>query len=369
MITFNPACDSALLSADAKWGNLSVLFRPEALESRRNRLEGDVMLTRSVSLWVITLLLSAVTLALALWAILGHYSRTEIVPGAITSDRALSKIFADRPGRVVWLGVKDGEVVREGQPIVTIRVEQALAGGRSPNGERLNLVQEQRHLAAGELVDENIRTATERQRLNLLISQLNEERGELTSQLDIQKSAIASTRSSFEALAPLVQNGFETKTNYEGRRQAWLNSASQYQGLVQQLSQIDQRHSQAEAELARVPEEHADKIASIQSSLSDIDQRQIEIVTAIGFTIVAPVTGRVTNLQTSVGRNTDTRQPMFAIVSQGARLRATLFAPSRSIGMARRGQSVRLMYDAFPYQRVRKLSRPHSIRLPQRAYS
>ena len=32
-------------------------------------------------------------------------------------------------------------------------------------------------------------------------------------------------------------------------------------------------------------------------------------------------------------------------------MQATLYAPSRAIGMARVGQPVRLMYDAFPYQR------------------
>lgn len=37
-------------------------------------------------------------------------------------------------------------------------------------------------------------------------------------------------------------------------------------------------------------------------------------------------------------------------------MQATLFAPSRAIGMARPGQEVRLMYDAFPYQRFGSFS-------------
>ena len=58
------------------------LFRPEALDHRRERLDGDIILTRSLPLSVITGLLTVITLGIVGWAVLGHYTRSETVPGS-----------------------------------------------------------------------------------------------------------------------------------------------------------------------------------------------------------------------------------------------------------------------------------------------
>jgi len=329
----------------------SSLFRPEALDHRRQRLEGEVTLTRSLPLSVITGLLTVITIAIALWAVLGHYSRTETVTGSLTPEGVLSKVYADKPGQLVWLGVKDGEIVRRGQPLATIRTEQNLEGGASPDAERLASVAEQTQLTARELGYENDRADKERVRLTRLIADLGVERAQMTTQVDLQKQAVASTRRSFDEMTALVERGFETRTEYEQRRQAWLAASTQFQVLVQQIAQLDERRSEAEADLGKLPSEHEGKVADLHSSLDTLDQRRIDIQGARSFTITAPIAGRVTSLQAMAGRSTDGRQPLFTIVPQGSVMQATLYVASRAIGMARVGQPVHLMYDAFPYQR------------------
>ena len=56
-------------------------------------------------------------------------------------------------------------------------------------------------------------------------------------------------------------------------------------------------------------------------------------------------------MQAAAGRFVDGRVPLLTIVPGGAAMRAELFAPSRAIGFVQPGQEVRVMYDAFPYQR------------------
>ncbi len=334
----------------------SSLFRSEALAYRRQRLEGEVTLTRSIPLSIITGLLTLTTVALGLWVTLGHYSRTETVTGSLTPKGVLSKIFADKPGQIIWLGVKDGDLVREGQPIATVSTEQSLEGGASPDTQRLASVAEQAHLTSREMGYENDRAMKERFRLMRLIGDLAAERAELTSQINLQKEAVASTRKSFEAMTALVDKGFETRTEYEQRRQVWLSASTQLQALIQQIAQIDERRSEAEADLGKLPADHASKVAELHSSLDQLDQRRIDIEGARAFTITAPISGRVTSIQAMAGRSTDGQQPLLTIVPDGSVMEATLYAPSRAIGMARVGQPVHLMYDAFPYQRFGSFS-------------
>ena len=182
----------------------STLFRPEALEHRKALLEGDVILTRSISLSFITALLAAITTAIAAWAVLGSYSRTETVPGALDPDGVLAKVHAERAGEVIWLGAKDGDLVKAGQAIATVRIEQPFANGRAPGRERLTSVAEQARLTDEQLRLEDASSTAERARLTRLISELRQEHDQLAAQVDLQRQAVASTHSSFDALTGLV---------------------------------------------------------------------------------------------------------------------------------------------------------------------
>lgn len=67
--------------------------------------------------------------------------------------------------------------------------------------------------------------------------------------------------------------------------------------------------------------------------------------------IRAPLAGRVTALQASPGQTVDQARPILTLIPDGAELQAEIFVPSRAIGFIQPGQRVRLMIEAFPYQR------------------
>jgi len=328
----------------------SPLFRPEALEHAR-RLEGEVAITRSVSLSLITGLLVLIVTVLFCWVTMGSYARTERVVGQVVPARALTKVHADRPGRIVWLGVKEGDLVRSGQPLARIRSEQPLSNGSSPGDGQIASLTHQMDAIRQQIGSEQDRANAERVRLTRLISNLDREESQLAKQIEFQQAAVESTRRSFEALGALGSRGFVSQTEQERRRQAWLNAAAQYQAAVQQMSQLSERRGTAQADLLKLPGDHSTRDAEFRRSLAGLEERRIEAENARGFTITAPITGRVTALQATTGRSSDGRLPLLAIVPVDSRMEVTLFAPSRAVGLARVGQEVRLRYDAFPYQR------------------
>jgi membrane fusion protein len=84
------------------------------------------------------------------------------------------------------------------------------------------------------------------------------------------------------------------------------------------------------------------------------------------YVIKAPTSGRVSTLQATVGQIADPRHMQLEIIPLDATLQAELFFPTRAFGFVRPGQKVRMLYDAFPYQKfgtyrgsVRKVS--HTI--------
>jgi membrane fusion protein len=81
-----------------------------------------------------------------------------------------------------------------------------------------------------------------------------------------------------------------------------------------------------------------------------VEQRIAEASGRRAYVVRAPIAGRVSALQATVGQPADPRRLQLSIVPEGGTLQAELFVPTRAVGFVRTGQEVRILYDAFSYQ-------------------
>jgi membrane fusion protein len=131
-----------------------------------------------------------------------------------------------------------------------------------------------------------------------------------------------------------------------------------------QATSLESQERQAEAELKRTSADAGTEIANARTAAEGFAQQRAQVLADRAYVISAPVSGRVTALQAEVGSTVEAATPVMVIVPDGSSLHAEVYAPSRAIGFVRPGQDVRLLYDAFPYQRfgsfagrVRRISR------------
>ena len=103
--------------------------------------------------------------------------------------------------------------------------------------------------------------------------------------------------------------------------------------------------------LEQLPTTIAEKVQALRSQLAETEQRVAEIEGRRAYVLRAPIAGRVSTLQAAVGRAVDPRQPQLSILPRDSVLEAELFVPTQAIGFVRPGQEVRILFDAFPYQR------------------
>src|SRR5262249_5851543 len=68
------------------------------------------------------------------------------------------------------------------------------------------------------------------------------------------------------------------------------------------------------------------------------------------YTVNAPADGRVALLAVAPGQMVDPKRLVMTIVPSNSRLEAVLLIPAHAIGFIAPGESVRILYDAFPYQ-------------------
>lgn len=332
------------------------LFRSEATEARKQRVYGEIVLIPSFRAHVLVLLICALMIFVVVWATLGSYARTETARGMLVTDRASAKVVAVRPGLVAELLVREGDLVSAGQQLAVIRLEQVNDSGGSAIGEGLGAIAAQRNLTNEQVRLAGRRASSDRQRVQSTIGGLRQQRVDLDTQIQLQNEAVASADDLFQKLQSVSKSGFVSRIELERRRQAWIVARQDLARLTQQRNALQAQESSAVAELARVDVDAGSEIATAQMSAESLTQRKAELETERGYVIAAPVAGRVTSLQIAVGRTVQPDIPIMEIIPQGSAVHAEVYAPTRAIGFVKPGQEVRLLYDAFPYQRFGSFS-------------
>lgn len=99
-----------------------------------------------------------------------------------------------------------------------------------------------------------------------------------------------------------------------------------------------------------MPTRTESQLAEIDRNLATLTQENSEAAARDRYAITAPADGIVTNLLAEVGQSVG-NQPLATLLPAGAKLEAQLFLTSRAVGFVEPGQSVRLRYQAYPYQK------------------
>ncbi|MDQ8756913.1 HlyD family efflux transporter periplasmic adaptor subunit [Sphingosinicella sp. LHD-64] len=329
---------------------LNSLFRSEVEQARR-RIEGEIVLAEPVRVYVLVSLIFGIVIAIGLWLALGTYTRTETARGILATKAASAKIIAIRPGQVTELLVSEGDVVRVGQRLATIRTEQTDEAGDSAIGESLTAIESQRLLAEQQVRLAGRRADSDRARLAATLAGLVQQRANLAGQIALQEEAVASARDLFERVSGLLESGFISRIEVERRRQGYILARQDLARLHQQHNSLGAESNRTSAELARVAADADSEVVVARSSAETLTQQRARLRGERAYTLAAPVSGRVAALQTATGRTAEPSVPLMEIVPEGSALSVQVYAPTRAIGFVRPGQEVRLLYDAFPYQR------------------
>jgi membrane fusion protein len=327
------------------------LFREEVAEARRQRVFGDIVLTQPLRTQTIVLLIFGLVATIAAWITLGTYSRTEIARGLLVTDSASAKVIAIRPGVVTEMLVREGDTVRQGQRLATIVVEQKSESGLSTVAESLGAIAAQRGLTAEQVKLAGEKAASERARIAANLAGIRQLKSDLTEQIALQEKSVETARDLAERVETVVQKGFVSRLEADRRHQELIAARQELSRLKQQFNTAIAQESAAATELARTAAEASTEVVNARASDENLIQRKAQLEGERAYAVIAPVAGRVAGLQAAVGGTAEPSIPLMEIVPQGSRLHAEVYAPTRAIGFVRPGQEVRLLYDAFPYQR------------------
>ncbi len=328
-----------------------MLFRQEAVQAHRQKLHGDVFLAQPIAFSIIEALIFAVIAGVAIMLVTGSYARTEQVRGHLVPTKGLVKIQTGQFGTLESLTVREGETVKAGAVLATIRIAEQSADGLTSTEKALDALKRQ-------MRSNQSQVALEHQFLETELKRLQAERTEalglavsLRQRLSLQREMTLSAKAAYDDVQGLLQKGHLTKAESERRRQAWISEQEALSLREQELKAAEAKIEQLALRLKQLPNESDQRLAKLKVESTNLEQRQAELEGRLSYTITAPTSGVVASISSPViGRTVLPQQPLLTILPTGSRLEAELFVPSRASGFVAQGQEVRLLYDAFPYQ-------------------
>ncbi|APP86480.1 HlyD family efflux transporter periplasmic adaptor subunit [Xanthomonas hortorum pv. vitians] len=326
------------------------LFRKEAIESATQRF-GSPVNAPGVGMWLATTFVLALLGLTFLFLVTTSFPRKETVSGALVPSRGLLPITSQRSGIVSNVHVEEGAKVRRGDPIVSVSVDSVMDTGESTGtilsgmAERLTQASMDReHAAEASLKSQEAGIRERMLGTNRQLSVLRE-----NVMLYEQQQVIA--EKTVHDLGRLRADKLVSELQYRDSEVRVLNVRQSVAELQTRIAQLKQEHEQLRHELGRLSAERDTNRATALSDLLGAREKAINYKLGTQFTLVAQSTGQVTWLQAKPGATVAAGRTLGVMMPEDSELFAELWVPSSAIAFVDVGTEVRLMYDAFPYQK------------------
>lgn len=326
------------------------LFREEARAAQDEIFGGPSgFALRSWS--IISAFLAIALAALVAFLVTQTYARKETVRGVLRAEGGEVRVLASRGGMLRTLYRAEGDRVIEGDILAVVSTAQLTEGDAvADEAVLMALAQEEVALDARRRAVEAA-APLDAAVISARISALDAERTAAAAAASAARARLALAQGRLEAGETLAAKGLVPAEELRRRRESVI---ALQQAIVDQEATATNRAAQItehRARLSKLPYDRAQSEADLEQAVQGVKQRRAQAEAGKGYVVKASRSGRISGLQVAAGQVLDPQRPLMTIAPEGARLVADLYVPSRAIGFVEPGQRVRLLFDAFPYQR------------------
>jgi membrane fusion protein len=328
------------------------LFRQEVIEfQQHNRQWGRVVPLQPLSTRLMVWCVTAAAVGVIAFLFFAQYARKETATGYLAPASGTARVFASQAGTISAVYVAQGDSVQQGQPLLAVVTSQVAGSGEDVNAAILSTLQQHKQALMHQIADEVHRKTSEQERLNAQVQEHENVLSELEAQMAVQRQRIGIMQKMVDAGAQLRVKGLVSEVDQRHREEALLEQQQGLIAITQQATARQGQLSEVRYNIEQLPFAHGDKIQAMRNDLSSTDERIAEVNGRTAYIVRAPIGGRISLLQASPGQAADPKRLQLQIVPTNSPLQAELFIPVRAIGFVEVGQDVRILFDAFPYQR------------------
>ncbi len=223
-----------------------------------------------------------------------------------------------------------------------------MENGRS-SGDELNNELRKQHVAIDRQM-QLLRTKAKIERSSVAkqLQSLEEEQNAISRRRIEQQQRLDAASIKLRRLKSAARGGAVTEFEVlrQEDEQAVLRQTS---GQMQQNEiSLKREREQLTARARTLPIETEQLISDLNSQRSKLQQQITQLKSERRIVLKSPIAGKLASLEVHPGSAVAPNQLLATVVPENLTLAAEVYVPSSAVGFIKRGQRVRLMYDAFP---------------------
>jgi hemolysin D len=344
-----PRSTDSQLDRPAKPSSELELAQPQRLTSRRKVFFDSPGLLEQSQHWggLVIWTIAAGTTAGLFWAFFGRVDQTVLASGTLQPVSGKITVSSPSGGIVRKLFVSDGDLVKQGEPLMVVESEGTKA--RLDSTEKQLVLYRYENKLFNLLLDQQglfnlndlpeppalIRSEDRTRSVQLTVQETAARLGLLRTRLASQQKTLALKQELVNSLRPVYENGGIAKYNY-------LTSVDELQRLESQIAETSQQLTATTGQAARQVSANSRQILSLEAQLIALQEQQRNL------TLKAQQPGEVFNLSVGPGSVIGSGAEVMRIVPDGGGLKAKVFLPNSELGFIKDGMPVKLAVSSFP---------------------
>lgn len=329
---------------------MASLFRPEAIEGRRQAWLGGIHLARPVPLTVLTWVTLVVALVVFGFLAAGHYTRKARVTGYLVPDRGVIRLQPPASATVVERHAVEGQPVRAGDVLFVLSIDRSTSGGDTQAAVRQSLDRRTRSLRDAADQQEQL-LAEQRSALTQRVADMQRELSQIDAEAALQREREALSQQALTRLQSLQAEHFVSPAQVQAKTEELLGLQAQLRALERQRATQLRDISALQAQSRELPLKTRARQGEIERDMAALAQASAESDARDRIVVRAPQDGVLSAVMADPGQSVSPGVPLASLLPADAQLQAQLFAPSSAVGFVRPQQAVLLRYQAFPYQK------------------
>lgn len=328
----------------------SNLFRKEALDAKKTKWTGNIILSRPFSFTFLTICALCIALVIIAFAIWGSYTKRSTVQGQIIPQSGLIQVYTTQSGTVLKKNVYEGQSVKKGDILFTIST-----ASYGEQGSIADALAKQTQLKEQSIRNEITRIRyihqDEKRTINNQISLLKGTLVKVENLITNQRERVNLAKKNQQRYGNILHDNAISHEEFESRKIDYLDQLAQYESLQREKVSLEKQLTDQQISLSGLDNKQNNQVEQLERLLSTNTQELIEMQSRQHIAIQANSSGVIGTINAEVGQFVDLSKPLLTVLPENTPLIAQLYVPSRAIGFVKEGDLVLLRYQAYPYQK------------------
>lgn len=327
------------------------LFRKQVLEKNKTTHYAKAVIITPIHYSVFLFFIVITVLSTLTFLFCSDYAKKEKVKGYLVLTNGLARVYSHTSGVVSEMSVKEGDVIKKGEPLLSVSNDRFLHNSLSSDKEKVKEIDKQINLVNNQLHQYDGLFKEREARLNSIIVFLKKEQAELFLQGKLLRNRMKLAKERLSDIRKLQSDDYVSQS--EVKKQ--LDLVLDFQQRIQEQNTIvlksETNLANALNDLALLPFEKQQQIGQLNIEISKLANNKVTILESNNLVIKAPISGVISSIKFNVGEFASSGDYLMTIIPTDSKLEAEVFVPTRAIAFIKEGEDVNLKLDAFPFQK------------------